>query len=203
MTDYIATVRGVLPNGRSWSTSRHITSSQAASALLTTWQNAWTTAWNLATTGLATVYEPGTTITEFEIGTLNGTMNKVAKVTAAVSLAGSATGTGLPASNSIVVDWSSTITQRYGRGRQALPAPADTQAADDDLTPTAGANVKAAIQSIQTAVQADGSTFFVFSRFKTLSGNPQYGKTVTSSFAVRKKLGTQRKRNRKVAVTYF
>lgn len=203
MTDYIAYVRGVLADGRAWSTERHITSNQSASALLTTWQNAWTTAWNLATTGLATVYESSTSITQFEVGTLNGSMRKIAKVTATVSLAGTASGTGLPGSNSIVVDWTSTVTQKYGRGRMALPAPADSQVADDALSATPGANVKAAIASVQTAVQADGSTFFVYPRFATQSGQPAFTKTVTTTFAVRKQLGTQRRRTRKTTKTYF
>jgi hypothetical protein len=203
MTDYIAYVRGVLADSRPWSTERHITSTQSPSALLTTWQNAWTSAWNLATTGLATVYESTTSITQFEIGTLNGTMNKVAKSTATVSLAGTATGTGLPGQNSIVVDWTSTVTQKYGRGRMALPAPADSQVADDALLATPGANVKAAIASVQTAVNADGSTFFVFPRFATQSGQAAYAKTVLTSFAVRKQLGTQRRRTRKTTKTYF
>ena len=203
MADYIAYVRGVLANGRGWSTERHITSTQSASALLTTWQTAWTSAWNLATTGLATVYDSTTSITQFEIGTLNGTMHKVAKSTANVSLAGTATGTSLPAANSIVVDWTSTVTQKYGRGRMALPPPADDQVADDVLLATPGANVKAAIQSVQTAVQADGSTFFVFPRFATQSGQAAFAKTVTGTFAVRKQVGTQKRRGRKETKTYF
>jgi hypothetical protein len=149
------------------------------------------------------VYESTTSITGFEVGTLNGTMNKVAKTTSVVSLAGTATGTGLPGANSIVVDWTSTVTQKYGRGRMALPAPADTQVADDGLSATPGANVKAAIASVQTAVQADGSTFFVFPRFATQSGQPAFAKTVLTSFAVRKQLGTQRRRTRKTTKTYF
>lgn len=203
MTDYVAYVRGTLPNGRSWSTSRHITSNQTQTALMTTWQNAWTSAWNLATTGLSTVYDTNTVITGFEIGTLNGTMRKVSKDVVSVTLPGTATGTALPANNSVVIDWTSTITQKYGRGRQALPAPADSQVADDLILPTPGANIKAAILSIQTAIQADGSTFFVFPRFATASGQPAFTKTVTSSFAVRKKTGSQRKRYRKEIATYF
>jgi hypothetical protein len=203
MSDYIAYVRGVLADGRAWSTERHITSTQSPTALLTTWQNAWTSAWNLATTGLATVYESTTSITQFEVGTLNASMHKVAKSTATVSLAGTATGSGLPGSNSIVVDWTSTITQKYGRGRMALPAPADSQAGDDVLLATPGANVKAAITSVQTAVQADGSTFFVYPRFTTQSGQPAFTKTVLTSFSVRKQLGTQRRRTRKTTKTYF
>lgn len=202
MTDYIATVRGVLPNGRTWSTSRHITSGQTESALLTTWQNAWTTAWNLATTGLATVYTSGTTITQFEVGTLNATMRKISKSDATVSLAGTATGDGLPNNDAIIVDWTSSNTQRYGRGRMMLPAPAESQTTNDALNSTPATNVKAAINSVKTAVTADGSTFFVFPRFATQSGQAAYAKTVLTSIAVRNQLGSQRKRTKKEAKTY-
>lgn len=202
MTDYIATVRGVLPNGRSWSTSRHITSGQTESALLTTWQNAWTTAWNLATTGLDTVFTSGTTITQFEVGTLNATMRKVSKSVATVSLAGTATGTGLPNNDAIVIDWTSTNVQRYGRGRMMLPAPAESQTTNDSLNATPATNVKAAINSVKSAVTADGSTFFVFPRFATQGGQPAYAKTVLTTISVRNQLGSQRKRTKKEAKTY-
>lgn len=202
MTDYIATVRGVLPNGRTWSTSRHITSGQTESALLTTWQNAWTTAWNLATTGLATVFTSGTTITQFEVGTLNATMRKVSKSLATVSLAGTATGTGLPNNDAIVIDWTSTNVQRFGRGRMMLPAPAESQTTNDALNSTPATNVKAAINSVKTAVTADGSTFFVYPRFATQGGQPAYAKTVVTTIAVRNQLGSQRKRTKKEAKTY-
>lgn len=203
MADYIAYVRGVLLDGRAWSTERHITSNQSPSALLFTWQTAWTNAWNLATTGLSTVYDANTKITGFEVGTLNATMHKIAKTTGTVSLAGTATGTGLPGANSIVVDWTSTVTQKYGRGRMALPAPADSQVTGDSLSATPGANVKAAVTSVQSSITADGSTFFVYPRFTTQSGQPAFTKTVLSSFSVRQQLGTQRRRTRKTTKTYF
>lgn len=202
MTDYIAIVRGVQPNGRSWSTSRHITSGQTEAALLTTWQNAWTTAWNLATTGLATVYTSALTITQFEVGTLNGSMRKMSKSVANVSLAGTATGTSLPANNSIVVDWTSSTVQRFGRGRQQLPAPADSQVVNDDLVAGTATNVKAAMNSVHTAIAADGSTYFVFPRFPTQSGQPAFAKTVITTPLVRNKTGSQRKRYKKEVVAY-
>jgi len=202
MTDYLATVRGVLPNGRTWSTSRHITSGRTEAALLTTWQNAWTSAWNLATTGLNTVYTTTTTITQFEVATLNGTMRKISKSLANVSLAGIATGSALPANNSIVVDWNSAGVQRFQRGRQQLPAPADSQVVNDDLVAATATNVKAAMQSVLTAVAADGSTYFVFPRFPTQGGTPAFTKTVVTTPLVRNKTGSQRKRYKKEAVAY-
>lgn len=123
MSDYVAFVRGVLPNGRPWSTERKITSVQSPSALLTTWQNAWTTAWNLATTGLATVYNAATTITQFEVGTLDGSMRKVAKTVANVNLVGSDANDPISGNNSIVVHWTSAVTQKYGQGFMKLPPP--------------------------------------------------------------------------------
>lgn len=203
MADYIAYVRGTLPNGRTWSTERKITSNQSPSALLTTWANAWTSAWNLATTGLGVMYDANTKITEFEVGTLNASMRKIAKVLDPVTLAGVDTGDPYSANNSVVVLWESTVTQKYGRGNQKLAPPTETFVDGDVLTPTAGTNFKAAMTSIQSAINADGSTFFVAPKYLTESGQPAFAKTVLTSFAVRKQLGTERKRTKKEAKTYF
>jgi hypothetical protein len=203
MTDYIATVRGVLPNGRSWSTARHITSNQSESALLTTWDNAWTTQWNLATTGIAVAYTSGTTITEFEVGTLNGTMRKTSKSVSTASLAGSDANSAGAQGTAIVIDWPSAGTLRNQRGRQKLPAPAVDMAVDGVLTSTAATNFKANIDAIATAIRADGSTFFVFPRYATLGGIAAYTKTIlVGNVLVRDQLGSQNKRERKVTKTY-
>ena len=203
MADYVAFVRGTLPNGRPWSTERKITSTQSPSALLTTWQNAWTSAWNLAVTGLKTVYDVNTIITEFEVGTLDANMRKVAKTTASVSLPGTDANDPISGNNDIVILWTSTVTQKYGRGFMKLPPPTEAMVNGLVIAATPGANIKAAIQSVQTAVQADGSTFFVAPRFLTESGQPAFAKTVLTAFKVREQLGDMRTREAKVAKTYF
>lgn len=203
MADYVAFVRGTLPNGRPWSTERKITSVQSPSALLTTWQNAWTAAWNLAVTGLNVLYDANTKITEFEVGTLDGNMRKVAKTTAAVNLVGTDAGDPISANNSVVIFWESAVTQKYGRGFQHLPPPTEAFVNGLTITATGGADFKAAIQSVQTAVQADGSTFFVAPRYLTESGQPAFTKTVLTTFKVREQLGDTRLRESKVAKTYF
>src|SRR4029077_18437518 len=203
MSDDLAFVRGSLPNGRPWSTERKITSTQSPSALLTTWQNAWTTAWNLATTGLATVYNAATTISQFEVGTLNASMSKVAKVTANVNLVGSDANDPISGNNSIVVHWTSSVTQKYGQGFMKLPPPCEDMVNGLVIAATPGANIKAAIGAVRTAIQADGSTFFVAPRFLTESGQPAFAKTVLTAFAVREQLGDMRVREQKVTKTYF
>lgn len=203
MTDYVAFVRGTLPNGRPWSTERKITSTQAASALLTTWQNAWTSAWNLATTGLATCYDANTKITQFEVGTLDANMRKVAKATANVNLVGSDAGDPISGNNDVVIFWTSAVTQKYGRGFMKLPPPTENMVNGLTILATPGANIKTAIGSVRTAVQADGSTFFVAPRFTTESGQPAFTKTVLTAYAVREQLGDMRTREAKVTKTYF
>lgn len=203
MADYIAYVRGTLPNGRSWSTERRITSNQSPSALLTTWENAWNSAWNLATTGLGVMYDANTKVTQYEVGTLNASMRKIAKVQAPATLVGTSAGDPYSANNAVVITWESTVTQRYGRGGQKLPPPTEAFVDGDVLTATAGANFKAAILSIQSAIQADGSTFFVAPKYVTESGQPAFAKTVLTTPQVREQLGTERKRTKKEPKTYF
>lgn len=203
MADYQCFVRGALPNGRSWSIQRKITSNQAAATLLTTWANAWTTAWNLATTGLGAMYDPLTKITEFEVGTLNASMRKIAKNLDPVNLVGTGAGDPYSANNTVIWTWESTTTQKYGRGFNRLPPPTEAFVDGDILTATAGANFKAAAGSIFTAITADGSTFFVDPKFETESGQPAFAKTVLTSVQVREQLGTERKRTKKEPKSYF
>lgn len=203
MADYVAFVRGTLPNGRPWSTNRKITSTQSPSALLTTWQNAWTSAWNLAVTGLNVMYDANTKITEFEVGTLDASLRKVAKTTASVNLVGTDANDPISGNNDVVIFWSSSVTQKYGHGFNKLPPPCEDMVNGLVIAATPGANFKAAIQSVQTAVQADGSTFFVAPRFTTESGQPAFAKTVLTTFKVREQLGDMRTREQKVAKTYF
>lgn len=203
MADYVAFVRGTLPNGRPWSTNRKITSTQSPSALLTTWQNAWTSAWNLAVTGLNVMYDANTKITEFEVGTLDANLRKVAKTTASVNLVGTDANDPISGNNDVVVFWSSSVTQKYGHGFNKLPPPCEDMVNGLVIAATPGANFKAAIQSVQTAVQADGSTFFVAPRYTTESGQPAFAKTVLTTFKVREQLGDMRTREQKVAKTYF
>ena len=203
MADYVAFVRGTLPNGRPWSTNRKITSTQSPSALLTTWQNAWTSAWNLAVTGLNVMYDANTKITEFEVGTLDASLRKVAKTTASVNLVGTDANDPISGNNDVVIFWSSSVTQKYGHGFNKLPPPCEDMVNGLVIAATPGANFKAAIQSVQTAVQADGSTSFVAPRFTTESGQPAFAKTVLTTFKVREQLGDMRTREQKVAKTYF
>ena len=203
MSEYVAFVRGSLPNGRPWSTQRMIESVDSMSTLLTNWQNAWTSAWNLAVTGLNVMYDANTKITEFEVGTLDGSLRKVAKDTAAVNLAGTDGGDPLSANNAVVIYWTSAVTQRWVHGFNKLPPPTEAFANGLELTATAGANYKAALTSIKTAMTADGSTFFVAPRFATESGQPAFTRTTLLAFEVRKQLGDERVREQKVPKTYF
>lgn len=204
MTDYLATIRGVLPNGRPWSTSRHITSAQSEAALLTTWGNAWTTQWNLAVTGFGVAYTAGTTVTQYEVATLNGTMNKISKSTSTPALAGTDANSAGAQGTAVIIDWQSAGTLKRQRGRQKMPAPAVDMSVDGVLTNTAATNFKANIDAIATAIRADGSTLFVFNRYKTVTdGAAPFTKTVLIGNAlVRDQLGSQNKRDRKVPKTY-
>jgi len=202
MTDYFAQIHGVLPNGRSWSTGRHITSSQTEGGLLTTWGNAWSAAWAVSGTGLATLFSSGLTLTGYTVATLDATMRELTKSSSTVSAAGVATGTSLPSNCSIVIDWRSSSLKRSARGRQALPPPADTQVGNDLLLSTPANNVKTALLAVQSAIQSDGSSFFVYNRHPLIDGTPAYHKTVLTSLVVRTKIGSQRKRYRKEVAVY-
>lgn len=204
MTDFYAQVHGLDANGFAWSTGNHITSGQTRDDLLATWQGAWTTAWNLAATGLAFSYTAAQSITEFTVKQLDADMREVSLSSAAVALAGVDGADAVPASMSIVVRWFplNGSIKKSARGFNKLLGPAKSQTTDDVLDADPRANVKAAMDSVRTAVQADGSTFFSFNRYVNEDGTAAFTKTVLATLKVRDKLGSADMRDRKLAITY-
>ena len=203
MTDYYAQVFGHFNNARKWSTGRHITSNQSPAALLTTWSNAWTTAWNDATNGFKLNYPTGLAITNVQIATLDGTMKQTAKVGAPLALAGTSAGFPLPTSLAVVLAWSSsTQIGRTKRGHMAMPAPAENAVLNDTLTGTAQGQFSAAINLVKSAINADGSTFFVYPKFVTSTGIPAFTKTVTDVVKARDKMGSMDERMETEGATY-
>lgn len=203
MADYYCQVHGVFPNGRTWSTGRHITSGQSPTALLTTWQNAWTTAWNDSTNGFKLVYPTGTEITSFSVATLGPTMKETSKVAASAALAGVNTNASLPSNSTVVLSWSSSSRiGRTARGNQRMPAVAENEVVNDKLISGTQASISAAINIVKTAIQADGSSFFVFPPATTSTGIPAYTKQVLDTVKCRDKLGSENKRPKKEPATY-
>ena len=204
MTDFFAQVHGIDANGFKWSTGNHITSGQTRDQLLATWQNAWTAAWNLAATGLAFSYTAAQSITQFTVKQLDANMREVSLSSADVALAGVDGADAVPASMSIVVRWFplNGAIGHTARGYNKLLGPAKSQTTNDNLDAGPLANIKAAMDSVRTAVQADGSTFFSFNRYLTEGGQAAYTKTVMATLKVRNKLGSADMRDRKEAITY-
>lgn len=203
MTDYYCQLYGQFPNGRKWSTARHITSSQLPAEMLTTWTNAITAAWNDGANGFKLVYPVATTTQRVTVATLGPTMRETAKLEAALVLPGVNTNASLPVSNSIVFSWSSsTRIGRTARGNQKFPAPAENEAVNDKLVGDTQTALKAAITMIKTAIQSDGSQFFVYPDSDTSTGIPAYTKQTIDTVACRDVLGTIRKRIKKEPATY-
>jgi hypothetical protein len=200
--DYYAQVVGQYANGRSWSTARHIRSNQSLASLLVTWQNAWTAAWNDAAHGLNAIYPVGTSVTDFTVAQLGPAMQQTAKVENGAALPGTDVANSLPTFNSIVISWRAATIGRHDRGHMSLPAPAEDVVVQDKLTGPTIARVKAAIVAVQTAIQADGSTFFVVNRLPLKDGTPPGSVVTLTTPLVRDKLGKQAKRYRKEIAVY-
>jgi len=202
VTNYRCTVKGVFPNGRTWSTSRHISSTQSETALLTTWQNAWTAAWTDGAHGLETMYPIATKITEFLCTTLNPDMTDRSTSQVGVNIPGTNAGASLPSQISVVVSWRSARVGRHYRGHQSLAAPAEDQVVNDLLTGPGTIRVTAAMNAIKTAIQSDGSTIFGFNRLPLANGTPVGDIVTYTNVLTRDKIGTQDPRYTKEAATY-
>lgn len=206
MTDYYCQVHGIYADGSTWSTGMHVTSGQTASGLLATWGTAINNAWTNATYGLDAIIPIGTVAKSVSVATLNSVMREVAKVVAGVNYPGTATGDTLPYLNSAVVSLRSNNIQKKGRGRMYMPAFEETNVNDDVVIPTAVARMKSAWSSVLTAINADGSTVFVFNRDPTSDKHPPiipaYTKEVITSLLISNKPARQARRTKHKAAVY-
>ena len=204
MTDYYAQVYGKYTTDISWSFGLHITSSQAESALLTTWSNAWHAAWTDSGHGLNLLYPTTTGITGYSVATLNGIYEETSKSRATSTDVGTASGDSLPFLNATLVSLRSTSVSRHGRGRFFLPAMVETSVNADVLDSGDAARTSTAVNSVKTAIQADGSTIFVVDKGKphAIPPVPAGPKFVITQWLVSNKPARQSRRVKKVRPVY-
>ena len=194
MTDYRAVVAGHFENGDPWSFSWNITSNQTMPALLTTWSNAWIAAWTNGTYGLNTLYPTTTVMDTFTVYTLNGQLKATFKDQLISAQAGGSSDNGLPNEVGILVEKLSPSIAKTGRGFTYLPAPVEGVVVNGTYTVASMIRVKTAVTSVVTAVQADGSTLFVYPRVAPKSGIGVLTKTVWLSVRLALKPTAQTRR---------
>ena len=202
MADYYCQVDGVFANGRSWTFGVHVTSAQNISTLLTTWNSAWTAAWNSGANALKQFYPVGTEVAQTTVALLDATFHETQKQAQPNSIPGTATGDTLPIQEAVVVSERSLNIQKHGRGRFYLPALEETFVNNNVVDPTALGKISAAVNSVKTAIQADGSSIFVVSKKPHKDGTGQYVKTPIIQWKVSNKPARQSKRNNKSTPVY-
>lgn len=187
-------MKGRFENGDVWSIDWTVESNQPLSTLLTTWSNAWVSAWTDGTHGLDTLYHTDTSIQSFTVYQLNGIMEGVQRVDLASVQPGTSSDTPLPNRNAILMGKVSALVGKTSRGYSYLPAPVEGIVVNGSYTSASMTRVKAALATVLTAIQADGSAVFIFNRKVTKAGVPPYTKTVVTGLRVSEKVATQRRR---------
>jgi hypothetical protein len=206
MTDYYVQMRGQFAGGIPWSTGVHVTSNQSESALATTWRNAVLNFWTDPAHGVQTLYPVTTSLTETTVATLNATMHEVTKTVTGTVAAGTSAADTLPYQEAIVISLRSNNVMKTGRGRMFLPALAEDQVNADALIVAAQTRISTAIRAVWSAINADGSTFFVTPKNPKKppkNGVPLYTKTVVTTPLVSNKPARQARRVAKVAPSYL
>ena len=207
MADYKAEVHGQFAVGLEWSYGLHITSNQDRAALLTTWSNAWNSAWTDSTHGLQTLYPTTTEVNEYSIAQLNGIYEETFKVTLASTVAGTSTEDSLPFQEATLISLRSPASGGHGRGRFFLPAMIETAVNGDLVSDAAATRTKAAVLAVKAAIEADGSTVFVVDKGvpHPIPPNPVVPpgpKFVITDWKVSRKPSRQARRVRKVKAVY-
>jgi len=203
VTDYFCQMKGQFAGGIPWSTGMHITSNQSESALSTTWSNAIQNLWTDGTNGIETLFPIPTSLTSVSVATLNATMHELTKAVTPKIIAGTSTADTLPFQEAVVISLRGNSVRKNGRGRMYLPALAEDQVNNDAVIGAAGTRLKAAFTALFAAINADGSTVFVFPRKDTKGGVPAFTKTVVTRPLVALKPARMSRRVRKVAPEYM
>lgn len=204
MTDYRMKVHGRLVSGEAYSWAWGITSTQTASALVTTMAAALTDMWNNGTYGLGAQYAPGIRLDSFDIITLDGTFRETFKQNHALTLVGTSGDAPLSDKSTIVMKKVSTGLQRWQRGFTHLPAPVEGVLSGGLYTVTARNRFTTAMRAVLSAITADGSTLYVHTGAADPlhPSRPAYTKTVITDVTCSNKPGTQRKRMAKIPSEY-
>jgi hypothetical protein len=197
MTDYYARVHGHFENLDPWSTGLHITSNQTRTSLLTTFSNAWIAAWTNGTYGLETLYHTDVVMDGWDVYELDARLKGLFKASLLSAQPGTSSDTPPANEQTTLVEWSAPLINKRGRGFSRLPGLVEGVLVNGSYTSTAGTRVKTAMQSIQTAIQADGSTIFVAPtnvKVPPKDGTPLYTKTVLTALRVSLKPGSATRR---------
>lgn len=204
MADYNCQMQGTFFDESQWSTGLHITSNQTPAALATTWSNAVSNMWSNATYGLHQFYPVDTILRTTTVATLDGTMHETSKILTDTPVAGTASGDTLPLQNATLISLRTNFIGRTQRGRMFLPAMEETFVNNDVLTPAAAALVKQAVQSLFAAINADGSTVFIYVHPNKLKPPtiPVYTKSTISLPLVSNKPARQSRRTRRKKPVY-
>jgi hypothetical protein len=203
MTDYRCHVYGKYASNDVWSFDWHITSNQSLSTLLTTWSNAWIAAWTNGTYGLQALYATGTIMESFTVYTLDATMGATFKDSLTSAQPGTSSDNNLPSETAILIEKTSPVLTKNGRGFMYLPAPVEGIVVNELYTSTACTRVSTAVGTVRTAINADGSTIFVYPRVATKRGIPAYTKTVITGLRVSDVPSGQTRRKNTPTPTYY
>lgn len=164
MPDYYAQVRGHYSAATKWSFGVHISSAQDLATILTTWKTAWEAAWIDGAHGLNVLYPATTGIEQYAMYLLDANYRSTQVAVSPSVKVGTAVGDSLPWQEAILVSLRSIASGPQGRGRMYLPAIVETSVNNNVLDPGDATRISAAVNAVKTAVQADGSSWFVAKR---------------------------------------
>lgn len=202
MTDYKLEMSGVYGTGRRWSCGLHATASTDIASALIEWAAKVTDLWTNGTFGIETLYATTTEVTAVAVTQLGPTMHEIQRVESAVALLGTSVAEENANQLAILVSLRNPFSGARNRGRMYLPAPAEDASVEGVLTNTLGTRVSTAIDSVCTALRADGYTIFVFNDAAHPLDPVAFTKKTITSQKVDRVLRTQRRRVRKEDAIY-
>lgn len=203
MTSYLLQVRGHYASGRPWGFGWHVDSGQSLSAIGTTWSTAINSFWTDGSHGLETLFPTTTILDTTQAIQLNASLKFLQKdVFHTLTLAGTDANAGSPDRDAVVMSLRAATVGKGDKGRSRLAAPAEDHVVSGELGTTEATRVGTAGTALLAAINADGSTVFVFNRKVTIQKPVALTKTVITEVFGSTKIGSLSKRVKHVVASY-
>lgn len=202
MTNYRLRMTGLLGGAHGWSMGYHITSTAALATVASTLDTAFNTLWTDAANGLEKYLHTDVTLVDTRAYSCNANWLTTAKVITPRALAGTDANPTFDFASAPFIMLFDGVDQRSDRGFIKLPPPATDAVAGSLLTNAFGTSLNTVWQAFFTSMKAlAGYTVVSYNRVPNKAGDPAFTNHTLTNYDIGNKLGTNRKRKRKVLAT--
>jgi hypothetical protein len=202
VTNYRLRMNGLLNGTHTWSCGYHITSTAALATVATTLDGAWNTLWTDGAHGIGLFLHTDVTLVNTTVYQCNASWLTTAKTVTDRALAGTDANPTFDYGSAPFIELYDGVDNRSDRGFIKFPPPATDAVAGSLLTSTFQTALNDVLGPFFTTMKGlAGYTVVSYNRLTNKAGDPPFTNHTLTNYSLGNKLGTNRKRKRKLLAT--